>query len=254
MDYSTLNIDKLKKRPVYVPTGGNYVSKSQGNGCYLDAPGYPTYFTRCVYNRHGNDPQRGPHMVITFEGVHYVVETAEDWKPGMDWDTHHARIQKRLHGLWVPLPLDHLRSRMWIEACYRHLHHCYIDDSKPERADDHIFIYPVPRYKLELFMDDPRFPSKEEVDRKNAEIVGYWENLATPDNHAAVRGIRKFYPDYQPEQDLIEGKFKLPRADWWECDADQPTPENCPGKYGHKHPMSKNWCQFCGWQQITEEK
>lgn len=231
MDYSTLNIAKLKLLPIFVPQA-THVSDSMGNGCYLDAPGYPTHFTRSVYTSRGDNPSRGPQMVITYEGVHYVVETAEDWKPGIDWDAHYAQIQSRLHDLWVPLPLDHIRTRLWVEACYRHMNHCYTDDSKPERSEDHIFIYPVPFYKS-----------------KDAGQIEYWTKLATPENHAAVRCIRKFYPNYQPEQDLIDGQFKLYRADWWERDAERPAFDKCPGKYGHKHPMSKNWCQFCGWEE-----
>src|SRR4051812_49187147 len=118
MDFSTLNLDRLKKLPRYSLPPTYQLQQGSGNGCSGDPPGYPTYFTRSVYTRHGNHPRNGPYMVIVFEGVNYVIPTQEE---------------KLVRNLWLPLSLDHPRTRLWISGTYRHHNHCYGD-----------VIYPVP--------------------------------------------------------------------------------------------------------------
>jgi hypothetical protein len=46
LDFSTINIDALQRLPsVTLPTTYRLQAGS-GNGCFGDAPGFPTYFTR----------------------------------------------------------------------------------------------------------------------------------------------------------------------------------------------------------------
>ena len=102
MDFSTLNVAKLKKLDQYKLPPSYQLQDGSGNGCAGDPPGYPTYFTRNVYTKFGNDPPHGrPSMVITFERVHYVVGNG-------DYDAQSAL----LHRLWSPLPIDHPRTRL----------------------------------------------------------------------------------------------------------------------------------------------
>ena len=86
------------------------------------------------------------------------------------------------------------------------------------------------------------------MDQANREIQEAATVWAIPENHAAVVTIRRYYPDYEPELDLIANPPAHP-GDWWERLAEKPTPETCPGKYGQKHPMGGTWCQMCGWKE-----
>src|SRR5262245_26451638 len=59
----TLNAERVNKLPVYKlpPT---YRLGTPGMGCAGDAPGYPTYYIRPVYNQHGNTPRNAPDAVL----------------------------------------------------------------------------------------------------------------------------------------------------------------------------------------------
>jgi len=236
-DYSTLNLEALKHLPIHrLPPTYKYQA-GPGNGCFGDPPGFPSYFTRSIYTQHGNEPRRGAQMVLTIpEEKPRVFAVA--WKSGENWDDHNARRKGKLRRLWKPLPLNHPRTRAWIRDAHRHLNHCYIDDSKTEYDGDRIFIWPVPDYKLRSF-----------IDKEKAAAVA---PLAIPANHAAVRRIRKFYPDYQPEPDLIDNPPTAVGPQWWERYATQPTPEQCAGLGGsNPHPIG-NPCQTCG--HVVEEE
>lgn len=264
MDFSTINLDVLRSLPQYKIPPSYHLQKDSGNGCYGDAPGYPTYFTRSVYDKDGNNPSRGPYWVITFEDVvaggrvHYV--TSSEWAPGDTWEKCHARQEALFRRLWLPLPLDHERVKLWIAETYRHHATCYYDDSKPERDNDHTLIYPVPSYKLAKFVDDERFSddwrtkAKAEIEARNHEIIRYAGNVAVPENHSAVRIIRRFYPEHQPDLDLIAHPPTKVVGQWWETEAQRPTPETCRPRSIGPHPINTTWCQWCGWYSDSEEK
>jgi len=258
-DYSTLNLEALKRLPIHKKPPTYSYQRGPGNSCAGDAPGFPTFFTRSVYTRHGNYPGRGAVMVIIVPGLKpRIVETA-DWRPGENWDARHARFQQKLRKLWKPLPLDHPRVRMWIKSQYRHLNSCYVDTSKAPRNSDRIIIWPVPDYELDTFVDDKRFSDewrekeKAVIAQKNAETIAYYRQFVRPDNHQAVLVIQKFYPEHKPEEALIDNPVGEARdPDWWERYAVQPTPEQCAGMGGvHSHPIG-NPCQTCG--HVIEEK
>jgi hypothetical protein len=263
IDYSTLNIDRLKKLQVYKKPPTYRISDSMGSGCAGDPPGYPSYFVRHVYTQHGNSPRRGATAVITYEGVSYVVESNGD-------DTVNRNFTFRR--LWIPLPEDHPRVLAWIEDRYRHLHNCYLNPSIPVMRNnyhDRMVIYPVPDYKLRsLGKFDPHWTWSYslmralEIAAYNGMIQEQAEKIAHDRaNHCAVQGIRRFYPDHEPRLDLIKNP---PRhiATWWEILSERPTPETCPGetlqwgKWGlggrsNAHPVNGNWCQVCGYHKIA---
>ncbi len=251
-DESTINKDELNKLPIYESTPSRHLQEDPGNGCFLDAPGYPTYFTRSVYTQRGDTPENGAQMVI----LGHVIEHSDDWKGVKGWEEYSKIRDQKLRRLWNPLPLNHPRVRAWKIAMYNHLKHCYYDAEAKE--SDKTLIYPVPDYKLKSFIDDPRFSEewkakeKAAIEQMNKEIIEHAKKIAIPENHQAVRSIRKFYPEYEPELDLIENP---PRSEgnWYERLAERPTPENCPGEHGHKHPVNGTWCQMCGWHAETTE-
>ena len=233
-DLSTINKKELNKLPLYKGAPTYHLQTDPGNGCFLDPPGYPTYFTQSVYTQHGNVPGRGAQMVI----LGRVVESTKDHETGTDWAQTRDIGNERLRKLWMPLPLEHPRTKAWKIALYNHLRYCYFDADAPER--DRTLIFPVPDYKLRKFHDDPRFSEewseKERAasEQANTEIIAHASRVATPDNHQAVRKIREYYPGYQPELHLMNAPPNS-EGNWWERLAGRPTPETCPGQYGQKH-------------------
>ena len=248
ISYETIDKNRLTRLPKYEIPATFHLQTDPGNGCFLDPPGYPTYFTRSVYTPRGDNLQNGPQLLL----LGRVVVHSKDWDGCKDWDAYRAKIDKRFLSLYKPLPLDHPRTRAWIKQLYGYFKNCYQDPNKGPKAED-LLIYPVPSYKLRTFRDDPLFSDgwrtaeKRLIEIENREIIEAAEKVAIPENHRAVTFIRQYYPDYQPELDLIEHPPASP-GDWWERYDVQFTPVNCPGLHGQKHPASGTWCQMCGFR------
>jgi hypothetical protein len=251
MDYSTLNTDALTRLKTYTLPDTYRLQEHTGNGCAGDPPGYPTYFTRSVYTRHGNEPDRSATQVISLNGTHYATRDARQWDEAKD--------TALMRSLWKPLPLDHPRTRLWIENTYRHQHHCYADAARPEYGRPGTLIYPVPGYNLKTFRDDPRWSdayratAQAEVEEYNRMELERAAAIAIPANHKAVLIIQVFYPEYRPEPELIANP---PAAitQWWETEATPPAPEECTPRSCGPHPVNGTWCQWCGWSaaKLTE--
>jgi len=243
-DYSTIDLARLAALGVYKRPATYHVDSHTGSACYLDPPGFPSYFVRDVWTSHGNYPGRGAVQVIRDpEGVDHPVRDAKDPLDG--------RLGTLLRSLWKPLPLDHPRTRLWIRAVHSHLKDCYAD---PDRPGGRPLVYPIPSYELREFVDDPRFSDewraqeRAAVARANADLEERAKRLATPDNHLAVRRVREFYPEYQPEPDLIRRASVGRAGDWWETESAAPSPETCrPRSVKRTHPVNGTWCQWCGW-------
>lgn len=286
VDYSTINMDALSKLPVFKCPPTYRLQDGLGNGCFLDPPGYPTYFTKSVYTQHGNSPRRGAELVIR-DPVHQVwriVQSSNDWDGCTSWDEMRAKVDLRISLLYKPLALNHPRVQEWMAYLFAYFHTCYIDPNAAPHSQDRTVIYPVPYYKLKHFHDDPRFSDewrkreRAAVEQANAEIIEQTRKIATPDNHSAVRLIREHYPDFQPEHLLADAppsqitglpfdvdsllKYGLtfrPKAyNWFERLPHKPAPDECPGeawgKHEGQHPVNGSWCQVCGWQKRAEEK
>lgn len=250
MDLSTIDLEKLHRLPIWESPGGKWsVSQSPGMGCYGDPPGYPSYFLRAVYFG-GNTSHRkdAPDVVIADEtGAYRIVRRVDTTEL---WD-------ERLRSLWIPLPMEHERTQLWIRATYRHLKHCYRDDGHAvtERNDNGLLIYPLPYYRLRTFEDDPRFSDawrnaeRQAVEAHNADVTARAAQVAIPDNHAAVRVIRKFYPEHAPDLSLIADPGMELEGDWWETEAQRPSIDECRPRNGRNFGADDHatqWCQWCG--------
>jgi hypothetical protein len=121
ISYETIDIVRLRRLAHYNKPPTYELQSDPGNGCFLDPPGYPSYFTRSVYTQHGNNPWRGPQMVL----LGRVVQTARE---------DHEKVSARLKRLYKPLPLDHPRTRAWVQELYKHLQHCYRDPADPKES------------------------------------------------------------------------------------------------------------------------
>jgi hypothetical protein len=222
-------------------------------GCYGDPPGYPSYFLRSAYFNGNTSGRTGaPEVVIAEGGEHRVL---------LSVGQHRESLAKLVRKLWVPLPYDHERVRLWIRATYRHLRHCYRDDRGvvAEPRDNGLIVYPVPYYKLRSFQDDHRFSNewrtaeRAAVDAFNADVRARTAKVAIPDNHSAVRAIREFYPEHAPDLDLINGETGDHEGDWWETEATRPGVADCRPRSGiGARDHAVQWCQWCGRQAGVE--
>src|SRR5512139_2529311 len=92
-DYDTIDTVRLTHLPQYKLPPTYQLNDGMGAGCAGDPPGYPPYFLRSVYTSHGNSPAKGPQHVITYFGVHYVVESSKDWDGCKSWEEYRAKIE-----------------------------------------------------------------------------------------------------------------------------------------------------------------
>lgn len=221
-DFSTLNLAELRKLKVYKLPDSYHLQQHPGGGCFLDPPGFPTYFTRAVYTKHGNSP---PHnrvqTVISFEGVDYALP--DYYRPGETWEQQRARWDALLARLYTRLPFEHPRVQAWVSVLSGYFRDCYEDPCKPEAIRSNV---------AELIITKAGGP---------------------PEQHRAVILARELYPEVTVE--ALEPWIKAGRhgesgpGDWWERHAERPSAEDCPGlvwmqsNTGHR---AEGWCQFCG--------
>ena len=263
-DWSTINIKALRKLPIYVLPDSYHLQDDMGNGCAGDPPGYPTYFTRSVYTRHGNGPRKGPQYVIrdgsTLRGIYY------------DWSRETNIREDIMRKLWNPLPLEHVRTQAWIRATFAHHQHCYQVPALREAGknwSDAMLTWPggclgktpsgtLRDLKWEIkwatehrdydkWTADHKAAFASEIEMDNARIVTECKKVAIPDNHSGTIIVRQYYPEFTPTPELIAAEYES-SGYWWEVMAAKPRPEKCPGQYGHAHPVNTTWCQMCGWR------
>lgn len=209
---------------------------NSGCGCFLEPPGHPRYYVRSIYTSHGNSPRYGlPQYYLRGNGYTELEEVDK---------------------LFKPLPLEHERTQAWIRYIMSYFKNCYSDPDKPLNASDNTIIYPVPYYKLKSFTDDERFSDewrtkeKASIAQFNKELIESTKKMATVDNHDGVRFIRKYYLEFTPTTDLLQGNDAYGKeGTWWERHIVKPTPEQCQGESWQKHPVNGDWCQVCGWHK-----
>ena len=232
IDTSTINQKQLRKYPIYKKPPTYEISRHMGACCAGDAPGYPSYFLQSVYTSHGNTPRNGPDYVIRDDEGNYRRIPEFTWN--RDGSSNRDAI---LDALYLPLPIEHPRVKTWIAHTYQQAAHCYGD---PARADkqrhlDGCVIWPMGKWQLPTrpkptlkvgYGSSATVVKIEAADYRRmlsayrAEVktrLAYaWSVAKDPDNHLAVLAIRKFYPDYTPDLDLIANPPKLVQADWWQ--------------------------------------
>lgn len=209
-------LEQYKKPPTYE------INRYEGAGCFMDPPGFPTYFLRGVYTKYGNTPPSGPNYVIELAEIFYRIPSL--------WDLDkHKQLMRRL---WSPLPLEHERTKAWIRVCFGYFAKGWQLASSASVSDL-------------KFRGSCKTP--DEI-KETAAALGV--GLA---KYRPVAYVLEFYPDADPEALVNEyGNLSARPGDWWERFSRQPSPEECPGDDigGHRqHPTSGTWCQFCGWQK-----
>lgn len=227
-----------------------WISKKDGMGGFLEPPGHPDHYCHLAY---GKDSGASISSVIEDEDGEYADHLAPDV----------LKQVQELYAQWerTKPPIDHPRTLAWMQHAYAHFAHCYKDDKAEAEPFEYgrpaTLIFPVPYYKLRQFRDDPRFSEEWRVrelaviKQENDEIKAKYAKVCTPENYSAVRLIRRYYPEHEPRLDWIATPPQQP-GNWYEELETQPTPDNCPGDMGHKHPVNGSWCQFCGWYAPKE--
>jgi hypothetical protein len=255
-DWTTINRAELERLPLYRKPPAYQYQVEPGNGCYGDPPGFPTYYTQNVYTSHGNNPSKGPTLILD----HHVIERAE-WTPGETWETQSAARAELYRRLYVPLSIEHPRVTAWIDSQFRHFKHCYRDTEREEYGKPGTLIYPVPGYKLKTARIDPHWTDEykatvqAEADAFNKQERERADRIAVPSNHLAVIYVREIYPTFEPTPAQLAGIFGSPYGpgDWWERHAERPSPAECiPPRWFGKH-RSDGWCQFCGYVSTLDE-
>jgi hypothetical protein len=269
MDFSTINIKALRRLPVYNLPPSYTLQRDPGNGCFLDPPGYPSYFTRNVYTRYGNNPHKGVLTVISYQGTHYVVEHSDDWKGG-GWDEYRAKVDARLRRLWNPLPLEHPRTQAWIDYCIGYFDHCFIDPrtGKTEcgswvtnenmwdildalgveysQALKEKVLRIEEASKLQYLHVEPEYlEGSEELEYLKL------DNLIYAKTNKDTHYIQEWYPEYEYDGNRKGSYGAGGVGSWWERLSSRPAPSECPGEAWQRHPVNGTWCQVCGWKSET---
>ena len=248
VDLSTINREVLDKLPVY--KGAYRIDSHMGNGCFLDPPGYPSYFTSSIWTRYGDYPSTGPYMSIL--GKVFATDKTTD-----------KEREELLEKLYIKLPIDHPRVQEWIKHLYQHFQKCYIDDSLGPQAmhADKVIIWPVPYYQLKSFSlpyknrkayqysRNLRIKRRDAIDQENNILIEKYRKICIPENHDAYRHIKRIYPDAKAE-DYFDYIKTPPKAYmWYERLPKKPSPDECPGEDFKHHPVNGSWCQVCGWHK-----
>lgn len=246
---------KTKQRDDIVSTS------AAGSGCFGDPPDFPTYFYGVVTDLRRRPDNRGSMS------LDYAASAEASWV-----SDETKQQAKQLIADWYAtgrLPETHERVQLWQAHTYQHFASCYAHPTEPDESKRPgsrlTVIYPVPSYKLRLFVDDPRFSDEwsaiieqaRAIDQANAEIIEQARAIATPDNHQAVVAIRRFYPEHEPRLDWIASPPKLLQADWWQTCATRPaTNEECKrtcrngirADHGQVDASEgKLFCRWCGY-------
>lgn len=267
-DYSTINMHRLKMRPIYKLPPTYHISTSMGAGCYGDAPGYPSYFLQSVYTQYGNTPPNAPDYVIRDDAGNYRrIDIKYAYKDGKHSDNRKAILDR----LFVPLPLSHLRVRLWIKHTYQHMARCYGDplNGDKQRHVSDLVTWPPSRFHMPLrpvqHMKDYAGRTFHMTDSEYADVLaGYraevsalWRDAyrvcVDVNNHLAVLAIREFYPKHQAIFRYIWNPPQLSQADWWERYAHLPAGDECPGwndkphnQYDYRNNKARYTCLTCG--------
>jgi hypothetical protein len=259
LDTSTINMDSLSRHPRAV-LRSDYHLGGRGNGCFMDPPGYPTYYTQPVYTSNGNDPRRGPTMVL----MGHVVDRAE-WPVGATYERQREVIDALMRRLYVPLPYEHPRVQAWERSLYAYFRTMYEDPDGLGDEHDHgkMIQYPVPSYRLRTVRADPSLSAetnaniRRDIEAENEAKREAYRAACTPERHTAAVRVRAIYPDAPAREDLIAEPppwGKGGDGEWWTVLAERPTPEQCEPARGvsGRHPLNGQWCQWCGWTADKE--
>jgi len=258
-DYSTIDTAALTERSRPITLGpGCRASDHYGSRCYLDAPGYPSYFVRHVYSASGNEPRSGSTVILMGREIE-AVDTP--YNPDARAELYRA--------IYRPLPFEHARVQAWIAKTFQHFRRCYRDAKPDKYGRPGMLIYPYSDHDRALQVidahildkpEDPRWSDtyRAELMAKRAAVIDAEETraaaIAIPENYLAVRAVREIYPDQAPAALMaryVTGD-KYGPGDWWEREAARPaSPEACRPYEGYVVPGHRaGWCQYCGY--VTE--
>lgn len=222
---STINEVELAKLPAFECPPGRHLSTREGSGCFMDPPGFPSYFIRSVYTPCGDSPQRGADSVIFGR-----VLTVAEWPEGETWESNQAKHNKLLRKLYSPPPVASERVQAWARYVAGYFKGGVLPLSGSRNVSDLKF----------LSLAD----IKRELD----------EGGLTLERCRVADYILEHYPDFPRDTlyalctDPAQCGYGNGNGSWWERLEVKPTPDKCPGGTVRKHPVNNSWCQVCGWE------
>lgn len=241
----TLNADRISRLPVYkMPR--TYYAGSPGMGCFMDPPGYPTYYVQPVYNSHGNTPRNAPDAVIMGPDGEYRrldrVYVKSDDRQAASKETD-RRWAKLIRSLWAPLPLDHARTVAWIRVGFGYFRGGWLPSVGSRNAAD------------------PEFIGRDAHEIRALVAGTFWtgQSIKPPRDvrtYRPVDHVLEYYPDADPVavfNDHVDYGAYGKAGDWWTTASERPTPETCPGMVAAHgstwptHAEAKGACQWCGY-------
>lgn len=242
-DWSTINLDEVNRRGS-VPS--RYVlSDHMGAMCFMDAPGFTTYFIRSVYTRTGNTAPidwsiNGRALPTADRFTERARTLLMEWLPDRSWDFYKYTWDLGVHlrheyfkSLWIPLPYDHPRVQRWESAVYSYFRGTWADPSYPE---DQVHVWLLEEHGIDI--------------RKRWHVSNFPSGKpgnSGAENDPAYHMIREFYPEAKYKPELAEsGGYGA--GNWWTRLPYAPTPEECPGEDWKSHPVNGSRCQVCGWE------
>jgi len=246
-DWSTINLQWARSHLPAYKLPPTYHLGDMGNMCYLDAPGYPSYFVRSVYTSYGNTPTRGPQQVIQLpDGSIRVVLSEKDYNTFATAETCRKSVEWRLRRLWKPLPIEHPRVKAWMMHVYRHFNGCFTTPLTRTIQVGFFTNEEIPSIVRALGLASELHPDMADYAVRavfdpsvHDAFLLYWKELCTTVaslTYTPVVHIREFYVEFDPN---VHEHDSEDTGSWWETFSYRPSPDECPGNHRYS-------CQICG--------
>jgi hypothetical protein len=232
VSYETINVVYLRTLPL-LPDWLKKEKRARAEVKYADyattrdvRPGHPRLFLQKPKTWTGDlkgavviaDPDNLAYSFITYTKEKGYIPEVSLSEPEAAHNRYYVVYQGFYKHLWKPLPWEHLRMQLWELDMYVY-HSQYLGHN------DQLFSPGISEYDLihrRIYQPkiDPHWKEeyKAEVQQEYelartaaiSEAQQYKARWATPERHEAVSMIRKLYPDYQPNLDLITDYHKSP--------------------------------------------
>jgi hypothetical protein len=223
-DFSTIDVDYLRTLPVLqnwllTHPHATTVVNNDPVGHDEAPPGYPTHYRRKLEYRNGTiyvipDPLNFSSVIVEYlKKNKYIPEVSynfctHEYDERSRYNKYYVVCQSDCKKMFKPLPFDCLRMELW-ECDTYYWYSGY-------KAFNGIFTWPKTKWDDKVPHPDIDSRWKEEIiaekmaeyhlakSAQESEWNQQFKMWVRPDNHMAVHFIRKFFPDYQPNEKLIK--------------------------------------------------
>lgn len=192
-DYTTMNVAHLFRCPLIEQLPPDqHLQQNPGIDCFLHPAGYPTYFGRRILD----------YSDMTANDDVVILDPLGKMRLVGQYSEHFA---EEMHALWIPLPLDHIRTVFWMRQCYLELYGCIWYDGKLLREVDfinHHELRPYHAATMQIKVYYPHYqqhsewvdyyPGYEHPLERGFEWRGKWVSCLDEHQHEIVHGWERF--------------------------------------------------------------